>query len=1097
MACTCNEFLISISSVDTLSATGNTGGLSIYDGVVVWTHTDCDTETLVETLLGPGTYNLCACTLGSALTYYQDDTIFPASASNANPIGPCAVTPTPTTSETPTQTPTQTPTETPTQTPTTSETPTQTPTETPTQTPTPNPSQTCTPSETPTNTPTNSETPTNTPTNSETPTQTPTLAPTSVWYQITNCADSSIEYSEEYSFGTFAINDRVTSPGNVWVVTGSVFTNPGGTLVAIASTGQVFCPSISTPTPTPDPTQTPSNTPTETPTQTPTLSPGSSPNPTDTPTSTPTETPTNTPSETPPQTPTTTPTETETPTPTPTPSITATQTETPTPTPNPSQTCTPSATATNTPTQTQTPSPSPTLGFAVQFVDCSDNTNIFRFNDPVIPATTGITYYITGSTSFSGCATSVQYDGSGPQYNGTGVSFLMTAGGCGDNICPRSSNKAALMARCTDGEVFYFNVEEDTAFVGGAYSYDGVCYSFVEFSGPGGDNIGSPLFLNCVDCLENPTPTPTPYVTPTITPTVSSTPPACSFTTFCLSSPLTSVINYNGNYSLTGTYNGKNYYEGDGSSTGYIYYVTGATEYWCLSSSLGGTCILQGASPCYSQCPDILANGFTGGVCPTPTPTPVNCNSFDFNAYFDCDWEPIPTPTPSVACDDVDFDFTNVGVTPTPSPTGVICNGTGMVFSMSGYTPAVTPTVTLTPSVTLTRTVDVQGKASFNMLDDSFSCASVKVLTNCNTSEVLYTSSNLVYNGTPVLTGMTFFGLINGEDVCVTYTRNDTNFSSNAIVSQIMEIYSDCSNCSNVPTPTPTITSSPTPTTTATAGLTPTATPTPEPTPTQTATNTPTPSQTSTIGSTPTQTPSNTPTETPSQTPTQTQTATNTPTPSITKSPTPTPVWVYVYESCEQVEYGTITSFLQVIQTLPVDFTVIVGETFKDFEGNCWVYNGRFESDYIAPPTMTPITFQGNYFEDASSTIYADCTECLTPVVTSGQTITAIGGNMESCVGGTIDDYMGAYVLLDSPVTMDTTIQVTVYYQYANSFISCDSTLSNNNSVTFEVFIPFGQSNGLVDACTAGSYFSTGAIICGACANSSDNPSINFGIYGC
>jgi len=66
--------------------------------------------------------------------------------------------------------------------------------------------------------------------------------PTSVWYQITNCDDSSIEYSEEYSFGTFSINDRVTSPGNVWVVTGSVFTNPGGTLVAIASTGQSFCP---------------------------------------------------------------------------------------------------------------------------------------------------------------------------------------------------------------------------------------------------------------------------------------------------------------------------------------------------------------------------------------------------------------------------------------------------------------------------------------------------------------------------------------------------------------------------------------------------------------------------------------------------------------------------------------------------------------------------------------------------------------------------------------------------------------------------------------------------------------------------------------
>ena len=85
----------------------------------------------------------------------------------------------------------------------------------------------------------------------------------SVWYQITNCEDSSIEYSEEYPFGTFAINDGVSSPGNTWVVTGWIYTNPGGTLYAITLTGQFGCPS--TPTPTKTPTQTPSPTPTPTP----------------------------------------------------------------------------------------------------------------------------------------------------------------------------------------------------------------------------------------------------------------------------------------------------------------------------------------------------------------------------------------------------------------------------------------------------------------------------------------------------------------------------------------------------------------------------------------------------------------------------------------------------------------------------------------------------------------------------------------------------------------------------------------------------------------------------------------------------------------
>jgi len=69
-----------------------------------------------------------------------------------------------------------------------------------------------------------------------------TSAPSPVWYQITNCADSSVEYSQQYPFGTFSINNRVTSPGKTWVVTGSVTTDPGGTLYAITATGFNNCP---------------------------------------------------------------------------------------------------------------------------------------------------------------------------------------------------------------------------------------------------------------------------------------------------------------------------------------------------------------------------------------------------------------------------------------------------------------------------------------------------------------------------------------------------------------------------------------------------------------------------------------------------------------------------------------------------------------------------------------------------------------------------------------------------------------------------------------------------------------------------------------
>ena len=82
-------------------------------------------------------------------------------------------------------------------------------------------------------------------------------------------------------------------------------------------------------------------------------------------------------------------------------------------------------------------------------------------------------------------------------------------------------------------------------------------------------------------------------------------------------------------------------------------------------------------------------------------------------------------------------------------------------------------------------------------------------------------------------------------------------------------------------------------------------------------------------------------------------------------------------------------------------------------------------------------------------------------------------------------------------VTVDTTINVIVYYQYANSYIPCNNTLSNNNQTSFDVFVPAGEAFGAVDACTQGQYFSTGANICGACISGSNNPNINFGTYGC
>ena len=831
------------------------------------------------------------------------------------------------------------------------------------------------------------------------------------------------------------------------------------------NSGLLFQLVNATASPTPSPTQT--ETPTPTPTTTTTLTATQTPTTTTTLTVTPTSTSTNMP----------------TPTTTTTPTLTPTPTKTQTPTPSVTLGLTPTATETSTSTPTPTQTQTPTAGYVVQFADCTNSNNIFRFHNINTVLTLGSVYLIAGSIEYTGCATVVANDGSGPLYDGTGVSFTQTASGCADPVCPRVSNRPALLYKCSDSTVFYANVEEDTAFVGAAYLYEGECYSFVEFSGPGGPNIGDPDYADCTACRPTPTPTSTPQNTPTNTPTVSVTPSACTYTDFCFYTMLPSLSGYSGNYTLAGTYNTKDYYTGDGTITAVVYY-TGT--YWCLASGAtpGGTCVLQGATPCYSQCPDIAANDFFGGICPTPTPTPVDCSIFNFNAYFDCDWEPLPTPTPSVACDDVNFIIDSAFVTPTPTPSGDFCGTVGISFSMSGYTPAVTPTVTLTPSITLTRTVDVAGQVKFNMLDETFSCVSVKVLTDCQSGAEYYVNDNLVYDGIPVITGITMFASINETNVCATYTRDDSNFSANANVDAIFQIYANAADCSTLPTPTPTVTSTPThtptPTTTTTLGATQT--------PSETATQTPTQTPTATIGSTPTQTPSNTPTQTQTQTPTQTGTPTQTPTTTMTPTPSTTPNYVYVYQSCAPISPNLLPT--QLIQSEIVSINITEGTSFRDTQGNCWSFIGKFESTYIAPQTVISITYTGNYFSGISTKVYTTCDECLTQ-----HTVIGVSAYMQPCIGGTIDDYMGASVLLDSPVDVDTNIEVLVSLQYGNTGVQCVNGF--NNSTTFTVLILAGQSFGEVNACQQGQYYPQGALVCGACAIGSDNPNINFGQSSC
>ncbi len=554
-------------------------------------------------------------------------------------------------------------------------------------------------------------------------------------------------------------------------------------------------------------------------------------------------------------------------------------------TPTPTNTSTPTPTPTNTSTTTPTPTPTSTEPYDIYlFQDCCYG-NYYRYENVPGTLTVGQVYSIIGGSGYNGCGTVVPYSAVGNVYSSVGVVFTLQVD-CATclisvpcvtptptvtptntqtptvtptnsqtpTVTPTNSQTAtntptptttptntatptttptptatgtgpqdsALLRKCSDGTIFYAIVDTDTAFIDATYLYNGSCYSFVEFSGPGGPSLGSPSYSDCSSCVLTPTPTPTPNPTPTNTPTVSSTPSSCPYTEFCFRTSYPTLSGYSGNFEVAGTYNSRLYYSGDGITTGYIYH-TG--DVWCLSNSLGGTCLLEGTYPRYSICPDISSNYFSTGPCPTPTPSSVNCNTLDFTAYFDCDFVPFPTPTPSITCDDVTFSVTSIQSTPTPTPSTSTCGG-DMTFSFSAYTPT-TPSPTLTPTISPTRTVEVGGQLVYTFFEEAFTCPTSKVLKDCESNLEFYVSDTLTFSGTPISIGTSFGGYVNGELFCLTYDRNDSNTQPNSVLNSIVQIYANCTDCRFTLTPTPSVTASntPTPTITPSPTMTPTASP--------------------------------------------------------------------------------------------------------------------------------------------------------------------------------------------------------------------------------------------------------------------------------
>jgi hypothetical protein len=630
---------------------------------------------------------------------------------------------------------------------------------------------------------------------------------------------------------------------------------------------------------------------------------------------------------------------------------------TPTPTPTVTQTSTP------TPTPTPTTTPAETPGLIFQLRNC-DTGELFRFGGIMSALVEGTTYYITGSLDFDGCATVTSNTFQGPLYNSNNVTFTEIFD-CSDSICPRTNRRASLLIRCYVGTVFYALVDEDTAFDGGTYIYEGNCYSWVEFSGPGGPYLGGPVSENCATCF----PDPTPAVTPSVTPTNAIT-PVCPITTFCLDTNYTPLSGLTGTYNwYGGYYNCYPYYEGGNVEYGIIFWNS---DSWCLSTSLGGTCLIRGAQPCFSICPDLDSNVFTAGACP-PAPTPeVDCTVLDFEAYFDCGIPPTPTP---VDCSPFGFTFSGMTVTPTPTTSPIFCSDVAIDFSLTSYSSPLNITPTPTPTVTPTNVISLSGSATFEILQSQVSCVTTKVLLDESTGTQYYTTDQLIYNGIVVVTGITMSVLLNGTDyLCLTYIGNNNNISSNSNVTQIFGIYGSYASCSTIPSPTPTSTQTPTPTITSSPTVTPTITSTPTITPTITRTP----------GLTPDPTPSFTPTNTPTNTLTPTNTPTNTLTPSVTQTNLP---MVYVYESCQPLQLIPYLS-TQIIQTQKVSGVETIGNSFKDSSGNCWKYNGAFIEGYTSPINFLGVNWNGNYFSTIGNVIYPNCSECLNPTSTNESQIT-------------------------------------------------------------------------------------------------------------
>lgn len=148
-----------------------------------------------------------------------------------------------------------------------------------------------------------------------------------------------------------------------------------------------------------------------------------------------------------------------------------------------------------------------------------------------------------------------------------------------------------------------------------------------------------------------------------------------------------------------------------------------------------------------------------------------------------------------------------------------------------------------------------------------------------------------------------------------------------------------------------------------------------------------------------------------------------------------------------------------------------------------------YTSGTLCPADQKFYNLSGSWYQvgDSFGTITASGI-CSTAVTASTD---GVGGFMQPCGAATIDDFMGAQVYITNAVDVDTQFAVNVTYTSIGA--SC---LTGTSVNTIYVTILAGETYSNFDPCQNGSYFPSGAQICGACIVSCNNPNITI-LNGC